>query len=113
MFAKLKKQLSEAKNLAVFTGIKTFGQGFSMIIPLVVAKFFVAEQYASYLLSRMIVFFFASLLISSTHTAFVVFANQERTDHGKINKTFSVEAVFLGVSFCIFALITFPFSKYV
>ncbi len=113
MLAKIKQQFVEGKTLLQFGFLKCFGQGFSMIVPLVIAKFFLSQQYASYILSRMIVFFFASLLISSTHTAFVVFSNQERADSGRINKTFSVEVTFLALSFCIFALVVFPFSKFI
>ena len=74
MLASIRKQFAEGKNLIAFTGIKSLGQALGMIAPLVVAKFFVPELFASFSLARMVVFFFVSLLIDSAQTAFVVFA---------------------------------------
>lgn len=96
-----------------FTGIKAVGQALGMIAPLVVAKFFSAELFGSFSLARMVVFFFVSLLIASTQIPFIVFANQERAESGKISKSFTVQCVFLILSFCIFGAVIFPFGKYV
>ena len=113
MLTKLKKQLAEGRNLITFTGIKAVGQALGMIAPLVVAKFFVPELFASYSLARMVVFFFVSLLIASSQAPFIVFANQEKSQSGKINKVFSVELAFLVLSLFLFLVITLLFGKYI
>ncbi|MCK4753321.1 MAG: polysaccharide biosynthesis C-terminal domain-containing protein [Planctomycetes bacterium] len=84
-----------------------------MVTPLVVAKFFAPELFGSYSLAKMIAFFFATLLIDSSQTPFVVFANRERQETGKINKAFSVQCVFLALGFCVFAVFTLSLSKYI
>ena len=112
MFSFIKKQISDARTLVTFTGLRTLGQAMGMIAPLVIAKFFSPELFASYCLAKMIIFFFVSVLIASSQTPFIVFANQQREKTGKINKAFSVESVFLSLSLIIFALITLVFGKY-
>jgi len=82
-----------------------------MIMPLVVAKFFSAELFGSYSLAKMIVFFFTTLLIASAQTPFVVFANQERAETGKINKSFSVQCLVLFTSVLLFIVLSLLFSK--
>lgn len=113
MLTKLKKQLAEGRNLITFTGIKAVGQALGMIAPLVVAKFFVPELFASYSLARMVVFFFVSLLIASSQEPFIVFANQEKSRSGKINKVFSVELTFLVLSAVMFVSLMLAFGKYI
>ena len=113
MLTKLKKQLAESRNLITFTGIKAVGQTLGMIAPLVVAKFFVPELFASYSLARMVVFFFVSLLIASSQAPFIVFANQEKSRSGKINKVFSVELTFLVLSAVMFVALMLAFGRYI
>ncbi len=113
VLTKLKKQLAESRNLITFTGIKAVGQTLGMIAPLVVAKFFVPELFASYSLARMVVFFFVSLLIASSQAPFIVFANQEKSRSGKINKVFSVELTFLVLSAVMFVALMLAFGKYI
>lgn len=113
MLKVIKKLFVEGRTLAAFTFIKALGQGLGMIAPLVIAKFFEPELFASFTLARMIVFFFVSLLIDSTIAGFIVFANQEKQSSGKINKSFTVECVFVALSFCLFTILVLPFSGYV
>jgi len=111
MLQKIKKQLKEGKTLLTFGFLRTTGQGLGMIAPLMVAKFFSPELFGSYSLAKMVVFFFVSLLISSTQTPFVVFANQERAATGRINKSFSVQCMFLAFSIVAFAVLVLLFGN--
>jgi len=52
-------------------------------------------------------------LIASFQTPFVVFANQERSQTGRINKAFSVQLSFLALGFGIFFAVTLPFNQYI
>ncbi len=113
MLQRIKQELKEGRTLLTFSFLRATGQALGMIAPLVVAKFFSPELLGSYYLAKMIVFFFVSLLIASSQTPFIVFANQERTQTGKINKSFSVQCVFLVFSLFIFVLITLLFNKYI
>ena len=99
---KIKEELRQSKTLLTFTSLKAIGQTLGMIAPLVIAKFFSPELFGSYSLAKMIVFFFTTLLILSSQTPFIVFANQEKAKTGKINKAFSVQCVFLFLSLCLF-----------
>ena len=113
MLRKIKKGLIEGKTLFQFTFLKVAGQALGMIVPLIVAKFFSPDLFGSYSLAKMIVFFFCTLLISSSQTPFIVFANAEKAKSGKINKAFSIQCVFLMFSFFVFLLIMLPLGKYV
>ena len=113
MLDKIKQELKEGKTLLQFGFLKATGQALAMLVPLVVAKFFSPELFGSYSLAKMVVFFFSSLLISSAQTPFIVFANQEKTRSGKINKSFSVQCTFLILSLCIFIAITLSLGKYI
>lgn len=110
---RIKQELKEGRTLLQFGFLKGLGQALGMAVPLVIAKFFSPELFGSYSLAKMIVFFFSTLLIASSQTPFIVFANQERTKTGKINKAFSVQCVFLILSFCIFAVIALSLGKYI
>ena len=110
---KIKQELKQGKTLLQFGSLKAVGQALGMIVPLVVAKFFLPELFGSYSLAKMIVFFFSTLLVTSSQTPFIVFANQERAESGKLNKAFSVQCVFLIFALCVFLGITLPLSKYI
>ncbi len=113
MLDRIKQELKEGKTLLQFGFLKGLGQALGMVAPLVIAKFFSPELFGSYSLAKMIVFFFSTLLIASSQTPFIVFANQERTKTGKINKAFSVQCVFLILSFCIFGAIALSLGKHI
>jgi O-antigen/teichoic acid export membrane protein len=110
MFAKVKQQLTEGKNLMTFVGLRFAGQLLGIVLPFVVAKFFSSALFGSYLLARMVVFFVAALTISSAQTPFIVHANQERNETGKINKSFSIQCIFLGISLCLFFVMVTVFA---
>ncbi|HUT31416.1 MAG TPA: polysaccharide biosynthesis C-terminal domain-containing protein [Sedimentisphaerales bacterium] len=113
MLGRIGEDLKQGKTLLQFGFLNGLGQAFGMIAPLVVAKFFAsAELYASYSYAKMIVFFFSTLLIAASQAPFIVFANQEKAETGKINKAFSVQLSFFVLSFLIFFGITLPFNKH-
>lgn len=107
MLSKLKQQLALGKNLIIFTTLRGVG---GMLFPLLVAKFFSEDLLGSYGLARMIIFFVATLTISSAQTPFIVHANEERDKTGKINKSFSVQCIFLVISLFLFFFIVTLFA---
>jgi len=111
MLRRIKHELRQGKTLITFMVLQVTGQALGMVAPLAVAKFLSPELFGSYCLAKMIVFFFSTLLISSSQTPFIVFANEERAKSGKINRAFSVQCTFLAASFCIFVVITLLFNK--
>ena len=82
-------------------------------MPLAIAKTLSPEGFGSYSLSMMIVFFFTSAFIASSQTPFVVCANEEFKKTKKINKSFSVQLLFLFTSIVFFIILTFIFSDYI
>jgi O-antigen/teichoic acid export membrane protein len=113
MLNNIKRQFKEGKTLLQFGFLKGLGLGMGMIAPLVIAKYFKPDLFGSYSLAKMIVFFFTTLLIASAQTPFVVFANRERAETGKISKTFSAQCVFLLSSILIFSVLLTVFYRQV
>jgi O-antigen/teichoic acid export membrane protein len=105
MLNKIKKELTEGRTFLQFGFLGALGQGFGMIAPLVIARFFSPELLGSYYLAKMVLFFFASLLLSYMQTPFIVFASQERAKTGKINKSFSIQCLFYAFSAAVFLLV--------
>jgi O-antigen/teichoic acid export membrane protein len=105
MLKRIKQELTEGKAFLQFGFLGALGQGLGMIAPLVIARFFSSELLGSYYLTKMVLFFFASLLLSYMQTPFVVFASQERGKTGKINKSFSVQCTFYAFSMTVFLLV--------
>jgi O-antigen/teichoic acid export membrane protein len=113
MLRRIRQEFKQGKTLLQFGFLRGVGQALVMVAPLVVAKFFTPELFGSYALAKMIVFFFSTLLIASSQTPFIVFANQEREQTGKINKAFSVQLIFFILAFGIFFAVTVPLDKYI
>lgn len=111
MLRRIRQELKQGKTLLQFGLLKVTGQALGMIAPLVVAKLFSPELFGSYSLAKMIVFFFSTLLIASSQRPFIVFANQERAQTGKINKSFSVQCTFLAFSMLAFLSLNLIFNK--
>ncbi len=119
MLGKIRQELKQGKTLLQFGFLKATGQGLGLVAPLVIGKFFAdslspeaaEELYGSYSLAKMLVFFFSTLLIASSQAPFIVFANQERGQTGRINKTFSVQLSFFILSFCIFFGVILPSTR--
>jgi len=113
MIDKFKKELNQSKTFFSFSFLKIFGQGIAFILPLAIAKILSPEGFGSYSLSMMIVFFFTSAFIASSQTPFIVYANEELKKTKKINKSFSVQLLFLLSSIIFFIILTFVFSSYI
>ncbi len=111
MLKRIKKELKQGKKLAAFTFLLGLGRALGMGAPLVVAKALSPEMFGSYSLAVMVVFFFSTLLTVSPQTPFIVFANREKSEHGRINKAFSVQLTFLVLSMSLFVGITFPLHR--
>ena len=110
MLQKVKQEIIRGKTLLQFGFLSGMGQALTMLVPLIAAKFFSEELFGSYSLAKMLIFFFITLLIAASHSPFVVFANQEKTQTGKINKSFSVQCTFLFFSLAVFPLLCLAFS---
>jgi len=109
---KIKREIAEGKTLLQFGFLRVVGQSLAMVEPLVVAKFFAPNLFASYALAKMIVFFFLTMLVVSSMAPFIVFANQERAKTGSINKAFSVQVTFLVLSLFVLAVLILLFNGY-
>lgn len=105
MLEKIKNELAEGRTFLQFGFLSAFGQGLGMLAPLVIARFFAPDLLGSYYLAKLVLFFFASLLLSYTQTPFVVFASQEREKTGKINRSFSVQCLFYAFSAAVFSIV--------
>jgi O-antigen/teichoic acid export membrane protein len=70
--------------------------------PLFIGKFFAPGLFGSYSLSKLILFFFCAVLVSSTQTPFIVLASQEKKQTGKICKTFTIQSILLFIGIIIF-----------
>jgi len=108
---KFKNELNQSKNFFGFIILKIFGQGMAFILPLAIAKILSPEGFGAYSLSMMIVFFFTSAFIASSQTPFIVYANDEFEKTKTINKSFSVQLLFLFSSIIFFIILTFFFSN--
>ncbi|MHC4619003.1 MAG: MATE family efflux transporter [Planctomycetota bacterium] len=122
MWERIKHEFKQGRTLLQFGLFKATGQALALLAPLVIAKFLASlessdrlaeEWYASYSVAKMVVFLFCTVLIASSQAPFIVFANQEKVQSGKINKTFSVQLTFFVLSFCIFFGVILPLNKYV
>ncbi len=113
MLRRIKQDFEQSKTLLQFSLIQAIGQGFGTIAPLVIAKFFSEDLFGSYVLASMIVFFFLTVLITSAQIPFIVFANQERVKTGKINKSFSVQCIFMVFSIAAFLSLSFVFNRHI
>ena len=95
MLQKVRQELVQGRTLLQFGLLKGVGQALGMFAPLVVAKFFSSEElFGSYSLAKMVAFFFCTLLIASSQTPFIVFANQEKAKTGKLTRAFPCSARF-------------------
>jgi len=111
MLKKIQAQLREGKTFLQFSFLKALGQGLTMILPLVVAKFFSEELFASYSIATMVAFFFSVVMVNSLQTAFVVFSNQEKVEKNKLNATFTAQCLFFFTTVSIVALALFFFAE--
>lgn len=106
MLNRIKKQLIEGKTLLLFGFLK----GLVQVVPLIIAYFFSEDMFGTYSLAKMVVFFFIALLITTPQTPFVVYASRERAETGKINKLFSIQAVFFIFGIVLYTVLTVIFN---
>jgi O-antigen/teichoic acid export membrane protein len=111
MLKKLKSEFAQARYLLSFLTLQTVGQAVTMAVPLVIAWLFSKELYGRYSMSETLIFFFATLFVTSGRTAIIVYANQERAETGLIGKTFSVQFAFLIAGIAAFVIIFIVFQK--
>ena len=111
MLERIKNEFEQGRTFLQFGVLKAIGQTLGMLAPLVIATFFQPELFGSFNLARMIVLFVSSTLVASAQAPFVVFANQERALTGKINKSFSIQAMFLVISIASYLLLNLIFGK--
>jgi O-antigen/teichoic acid export membrane protein len=107
----IKYNLSQGKTLLTFGFLQAAGQALWMATPLVIAGFFSEDQLGRYSLAWMVVYFFVSILIAAAQTPFIVHANQEREQTGRINRSFTVQILFLAASTGAFLLLMLVFNK--
>ena len=111
MLSRIKQQVKEGKTLITFTSLQATGEALGMAAPLVVAKYFCEDLFGRYSLAKMVVFFFTSVLIASAQAPFIVYATQEREKTGRINRSFSIQCVFLAFSIIVFLALNLIFNK--
>ncbi|MHB9071051.1 MAG: MATE family efflux transporter [Sedimentisphaerales bacterium] len=112
MWTKLKSEFAQAKYLLGFLTLQTVGQAVTMAVPMVIAWLFSRELYGRYSMSETLIFFFVTLFLTSSRTAIIVYANQERAETGLIGRTFSVQFAFLVAGIIAFVMIFIVFQKY-
>lgn len=110
MLRRIKQELAEGRNLITFTTLRVGEQVLGVVMPLMVAKLFSSELFASYSLARMVIFFVAALTISAAQRPFIVYANQEREKTGKINRSFSTQCIFVVVSLWLYLIVVLLFA---
>jgi O-antigen/teichoic acid export membrane protein len=109
----IKYNINQGKTLLTFGFLQAVGQALGMIAPLVIAGFFSKDLFGRYSLAWMVVFFFVSLLSTASQAPFIVYANQEREETGRINRSFTIQAWFLAGGTAVFLLLMLAFGKLV
>ena len=112
MLRRVRREFEQGKSLLQFGALKGVGDTCGMVASLLVAKYFSSELFGSYSLTRMLVFFFSAMLISSSQTPFIVLAGQEKNDSGRINKTFTVQVLLFAASLGVFAVVVTALGRY-
>jgi O-antigen/teichoic acid export membrane protein len=110
MLKKIREKFAEAKHFLLYGFLNSVSKAFGAIFPLIIAKFFAPELFASYSLAKTLVFFVAAMTISSIQRPFIVFANQELLQTGKIAKTFTIKILFVIASLIVGAVLTIIFA---
>jgi O-antigen/teichoic acid export membrane protein len=93
-----------------FAGLKTIGDAFIFLFPILIAKFVAPDVYGAYSLGMMIVFFATTLLLGSSMTPFVISANTEMKEHNSISRSFTNQLIFFFVSLLLIGVLFLIFS---
>jgi O-antigen/teichoic acid export membrane protein len=107
MLEKIRRQFIEGKTLVQFGFFKALG----LITPLIIARFFSEDLFGTYSLAIPVVFCFMAMLITPPQTPLVVFASKERTETGKINKSFSIQCVLFVFAIFLYTVIALIFNR--
>ena len=110
LFREIGGGLKEGKTLLGYFFVQMVGLAMTMLVPLVVANFFSKDLFGRYSLSEMVIFFFVAFLVGAIKVPFIVSANNERVNSGKINKSFSVQVIFLFASVLLFLAVSTIFK---
>jgi O-antigen/teichoic acid export membrane protein len=110
ILSKIKGELAEGRTFLHFGFLKVLGQGLGMVAPLVIARFFSEDMFGKYSLAKLVVFFFVTMLVTTSQTPFVVYASRERAETGKISKAFSIQFTFFIFSIVVFAVLALLFN---
>ncbi len=94
----LSKNLKQSKNFFSFSLLRALGEGLFYILPLLLAKFLTQEDFASFSLIQMVVMILITVLLTSAQTPIVVYANKELAKSGSVNRTFTIQLLFLFIS---------------
>jgi O-antigen/teichoic acid export membrane protein len=111
MLKYFKEQLEQGKTFLSFTVPSIAGQVLGMAVPLIVAEWFAPELFASFSLSRTVLFLFTGLFIASAEKPFIVYANEELAGSGKINRSFSIRLMLTSASIIIYLTFAAVFCK--
>ncbi|RKY09256.1 MAG: hypothetical protein DRP56_02885 [Planctomycetota bacterium] len=116
MFNAVKRELDLARKLMAFSILRLIAQVVGIGLPLLIAKFFSEQIFGSFSLTKMIVFLAVTFTTGITRTPFIVYASEEIEESGKINKTFSIQLIFLfcGIITATIAFLVFhtPIAKF-
>lgn len=116
MIERIKKEFRDGRVFLEFAFIRASSHGLLFIVALIVAKLLSPEEFGAYSLSMMVVYFFAAFFMGAAQRPFVIYANEELKNTGKINKSLTTRLVFgfLSIVFYIALAVFFakPFSQF-
>lgn len=87
------KSLNKGRNFISFFFLKALGEATFFILPLIVAKLVSPAVFGSFSLAHMLVMILVAVLITSSQTPFIVHANKEAVNSGKISKSFTIQLI--------------------
>jgi O-antigen/teichoic acid export membrane protein len=111
IFNKLKEDIKQGRKFLSFIGIKTIGEIFAFLVPLVLANFLKPDLFGSFSLFNMILFFGMSIFIGPVFAPFIIESNKEIKSTGKSKKTFTSVILYLISSISLFLIIFSFFGK--
>jgi O-antigen/teichoic acid export membrane protein len=111
MLKKIKTNFIEARSFLTYAFLGSVSKALSAVLPLIIAKIFNPEIFGSYSLLKMLIFFFSALTISSIQRPFIVFANEELKQTGKISRTFTIKLIVTAACLAMAACLAYLFAN--
>lgn len=111
MIKKILNEFEQGKNFLYFSILKTMGQGIFFVLPLIIAKLISPTKFGIFSLSQMVVMILISVVLTSSQTPFIVYANKEYLKTKKINNSFTIQLIFFVSSFFLGLIILSLFKK--